>query len=66
MPQLGGLALYRTLRQEGHGVRFLFTSGYAAHEIMRSDLPDGELVLLQKPWTLADLTQRVREVLDRR
>jgi CheY-like chemotaxis protein len=66
MPQLGGLALYRTLRQEGHGVRFLFTSGYAAHEIMRSDLPDGELVLLQKPWTLVDLTQRVREVLDRR
>jgi PAS domain S-box-containing protein len=66
MPKLGGLALYRTLRQEGHGVRFLFTSGYAAHEIMRGDLPDGELALLQKPWTLADLTQRVREVLDRR
>jgi PAS domain S-box-containing protein len=66
MPKLGGLALYRTLRQEGHAVRFLFTSGYAAHEIMRGDLPDGELALLQKPWTLADLTQRVRDVLDRR
>ena len=66
MPKLGGLALYRTLRQEGHSVRFLFTSGYAAHEIMRGDLPDGELVLLQKPWTLADLTKRVREVLDRK
>jgi hypothetical protein len=26
---------------------------------------DGEMVLLQKPWTLADLTHRVREVLDR-
>jgi CheY-like chemotaxis protein len=65
MPKLGGLALYRTLRQEGHGVAFLFTSGYAAHEIMRGDLPDGELALLQKPWTLADLTHRVREVLDR-
>ena len=65
MPRLGGIALYRTLRQEGHAVRFLFTSGYAAHEIMRGDLPDGELALLQKPWTLADLTTRVREVLDR-
>jgi PAS domain S-box-containing protein len=65
MPKLGGLALYRTLRQEGHGVAFLFTSGYAAHEIMRGDLPDGELALLQKPWTLADLTHRVRDVLDR-
>jgi CheY-like chemotaxis protein len=66
MPKLGGLALYRTLRQEGHGVRFLFTSGYAAHEIVRGDLPDGDLSLLQKPWTLADLTHRVREVLDRK
>ncbi len=66
MPKLGGLALYRTLRQEGHTVRFLFTSGYAAHEIVRGDLPESELSLLQKPWTLADLTQRVREVLDRK
>jgi CheY-like chemotaxis protein/two-component sensor histidine kinase len=65
MPRLGGIALYRTLRQEGHPVRFLFTSGYAAHEIMQGDLADGELALLQKPWTLADLTHRVREVLDR-
>jgi CheY-like chemotaxis protein len=65
MPRMGGIALYRALRQEGHAVRFLFTSGYAAHEIMRADMPDGELLLLQKPWTLADLTHRVREVLDR-
>ncbi len=66
MPKLGGIALYRILRQEGHAVRFLFTSGYAAHEILQGDLADGELTLLQKPWTLADLTHRVREVLDRK
>ncbi len=65
MPKLGGIALYRTLRQEGFAVRFLFTSGYAAHEIMHGDMPDSELALLQKPWTLADLTHRVREVIDR-
>ncbi|MDZ4865201.1 MAG: PAS domain S-box protein [Gemmatimonadota bacterium] len=64
MPKLGGIALYRTLRQEGMPVRFLFTSGYAAHEILRGDLAEGELQLLQKPWTLADLTHRVRDVLD--
>ncbi|MEO8636309.1 MAG: PAS domain S-box protein [Gemmatimonadales bacterium] len=64
MPKLGGIALYRTLRQEGVAVRFLFTSGYAAHEILRGDLAEGELPLLQKPWTLADLTHRVRDVLD--
>jgi YesN/AraC family two-component response regulator len=65
MPKLGGIALFRTLRQEGFAVRFLFTSGYAAHEIMHGDMPDSELALLQKPWTLADLTHRVREVIDR-
>jgi CheY-like chemotaxis protein len=65
MPKLGGIALYRSLRQEGYAVRFLFTSGYAAHEIMQGDMPDNERALLQKPWTLADLTHRVREVLDR-
>jgi len=65
MPKLGGIALYRTLRQEGATVQFLFTSGYAAHEITRGDVPERDLALLQKPWTLADLTHRVREVLDR-
>jgi hypothetical protein len=52
------------LRQEGHDVRFLFTSGYSAPEVPRVDPAIGELALLPKPWTLAGLTQRVREVLD--
>jgi PAS domain S-box-containing protein len=65
MPKLGGVALFRALRQEGQQVRFLFTSGYSAHEIIHGDLVDGEFAMLQKPWTLADLTTRVREVLDR-
>jgi two-component system cell cycle sensor histidine kinase/response regulator CckA len=65
MPKLGGLGLYRAVREEGHTVRFLFTSGYGADEIIKGDPMDGEMVLLQKPWTLADLTHRVREALDR-
>ena len=64
MPRLGGIALHRILRQEGHAVRFLFTSGYAAHEVFQGDQGNGELALLQKPWTLADLIHRVRDVLD--
>lgn len=64
MPRLSGLALCRQLRSEGKTVRFLFTTGYAAHEISRNDLPEGELVLLQKPWSLAELSSKVREVLD--
>ena len=44
----------------------LLTSGYVAHEVIQGDQPNGELAVLQKGWTLTDLTQRVREVLDRK
>lgn len=64
MPKLGGIELCRILRQEGHDVRFLFTSGYSAPEVPQVDPAIGELALLPKPWTLAGLTQRVRDVLD--
>ncbi len=63
MPRLGGVALHRTLREEGHTVRFLFTSGYAPDEMPKVGL-EGEPELLQKPWALTDLTNRVRQVLD--
>lgn len=64
MPRLGGVALHRTLREEGHSVCFLFTSGYAPDEMPKGGL-EGEPELLQKPWALTDLTNRVRQVLDR-
>jgi two-component system cell cycle sensor histidine kinase/response regulator CckA len=63
MPRLGGVALHQLLRQEGHDVPFLFMSGYST-PVLPVDQAGGELVLLPKPWTLADLTRRVREVLD--
>ncbi len=65
MPRLGGVALYEALRHEGRRTRFLFTSGYSADEILDQDFPEGGPALLQKPWTLADFTAKVREVLDR-
>ncbi|MGH7701581.1 MAG: ATP-binding protein, partial [Gemmatimonadales bacterium] len=65
MPRLGGVALYEALRREGRRTRFLFTSGYSADEILDQDFPEGGPALLQKPWSLADFTAKVREVLDR-
>jgi len=64
MPRLSGPALYRAVREEGRRVRFLFTSGYGGHDFAPGDPAASEVPLLEKPWTLDDLTARVREVLD--
>lgn len=63
MPNLGGRGLYETLRAEGSGIRFLVTSGYAAGD-MQAEPIDPSLPFIQKPWTMAELAERVRQVLD--
>jgi PAS domain S-box-containing protein len=64
MPGMGGVALTEMLVASHPHLRHLFTSGYA--------MQDGEAVetaqaanFLAKPFTLAALTDKVREVLDR-
>jgi CheY-like chemotaxis protein len=63
MPGLTGTELHEALRREAPGIRFLLASGYR--------MSDGEIApgvatipFLAKPWTLAELAGRVREVLD--
>ncbi|MBI4538995.1 MAG: PAS domain S-box protein [Gemmatimonadetes bacterium] len=63
MPRLGGKDLYEALRREGKGVKFLFVSGYTAHDVRESVRLDPALAFLQKPWTGADLAHKVRETL---
>jgi CheY-like chemotaxis protein len=62
MPRLGGSELYQRLRDEGIRVPFLLASGYSPHEIGGGHHPD--LPFLPKPWTLNELTRKVRELLD--
>ncbi len=64
MPKLGGQKLFATARQAGLNVRFIFTSGYAPREMTDCGSLDPALPFLHKPWTVADLLRRVREVLD--
>jgi len=64
MPQLSGPHLLAKLREAGPVPRFLFTSGYAARDTAdRAQLEPG-MPYLPKPWTVAELLQKVREVLD--
>ena len=65
MPRLAGRELYATIRREGMSVPFLFASGYGPGESPGGSVPEAEVPYLPKPWTLEDLAEKVREVLDR-
>ncbi len=64
MPKRGGRALYRELRERGVDVPFLFASGYTAGDVEETAQLDPGLPFLAKPWTLSELAQRIRQVLD--
>ncbi len=64
MPKMGGRALYDAVRSEQAGTKFLFASGYTAGDIQERALLDPDFPFLAKPWTIDELGQKVREVLD--
>jgi CheY-like chemotaxis protein len=64
MPKLGGRELAQRLQALRPGLKVLFTSGYAENEIAVQGVLREGVILIQKPYALATLTQRVREVLD--
>ena len=64
MPHTSGPQLLSALRRAGAAPRMLFTSGYAARDVEERATLDGGVPFLPKPWTIAELLRKVREVLD--
>ncbi len=64
MPKLGGRELAQRLQGLRSGLKVLFTSGYAENEIAVQGVLREGVMLIQKPYALATLARRVREVLD--
>lgn len=64
LPGLSGDALARKLRERRPGLRILFVSGYANLRLTDEDLHSLEAGFLQKPFSGAALTSRVRRLLD--
>ena len=62
MPELGGVEMYQRLRAEGHTVPFLLMSGYAADAGGVTPVPK-EVPVIEKPWTVEDLTTTIRQLL---
>jgi len=64
MPGMSGGELARRLREARPEARILYMSGYADDAIFRRALPGKEAAFLEKPFTAAALSRKVREVLD--
>ena len=65
MPLLGGRDLARALADERPETAVLFMSGYPEQAIGQDGVIEEGLDFLPKPFTVAELGARVREVLDR-
>ena len=64
MPKLNGLALADAIERRRPRVRFLFISGFSGHDALgQTGCRDGR-VIVQKPFSVADLSAAVRSALD--
>ena len=64
MPDITGKEVADRVRQSRPGIRVLFMSGYSGDVIARRGVLEGGVAYLPKPFTIAVLSAKVREVLD--
>ena len=64
LPRMSGRELSERLAVLRSNMKVLFVSGYTDDSAMRHGVPDSEVAYLQKPFTPATLTKKIREVLD--
>jgi len=64
MPNLSGGELGKELKKLRTNIKILFVSGYAGQAVLDHNVVNLETNFLQKPYTLRQLAQRVRALLD--
>ncbi|MGA8150953.1 MAG: ATP-binding protein [Terriglobales bacterium] len=64
MPHVSGYELAEHLRKLRPGTKVLFTSGYPEHSGVDDKLTDPHASILQKPFSLSGLAEKIREILD--
>lgn len=64
MPEMDGTELAQKVREIRPEMKILFASGYSEFHIKESGLLDETTNLLQKPFELAQVAEKIRQVLD--
>jgi DNA-binding NtrC family response regulator len=64
MPKTNGRELADQLMRRRPDMRVLYMSGYTDNAVLNSGILQKEVAFLQKPFTPAALTEKVREVLE--
>lgn len=64
MPKASGPELSEALRERGYRAEVLFMSGYAGDFLAERGLTHGAPTVLQKPFTKAQLLNRIRETIE--
>jgi PAS domain S-box-containing protein len=64
MPEMGGRELVERLAGLRREIKVLYLSGYTHDAVVRHGVLQAEVAFLQKPFTMAALANKVREVLD--
>jgi PAS domain S-box-containing protein len=63
MPEMNGRELAEQIKAFYPGIRFLFMSGYPAQVVSQQGMSDDKIVFVQKPFSMEDMTKKVREAL---
>jgi CheY-like chemotaxis protein len=63
MPGLSGSETFDRIRELNPGARVILSSGYSLNEQARRIMEKGCRGFVQKPFTMADISRRLREVL---
>jgi len=66
MPKMGGEETYDKLKEINPKVKVLLSSGYSIDGKAKEILEKGCDGFIQKPFTVEELSQKIREVLDKK
>jgi DNA-binding NtrC family response regulator len=64
MPKMSGGELSQHLGKLRPGMKTIYMSGYADEAKMRQSVPETNVSVLQKPFSLGTLARKIREVLE--